>query len=71
MAVSIPRETSRRRGRPTGWRAVPPHDLVNRVERARARIQSSGARPTQSLIAHELGISERTLRTYLGERRGF
>lgn len=60
---------ARRRGRPTGWRAIPPPDLLNRLDGARIRIRSRGERPTQARIAAELGVSERTIRTYLGERR--
>lgn len=70
MAVTVPRDTmARRRGRPLGWRAIAPSEVLDRIEGARIRIAARGDRPTQALIAAALGIGERTVRRYLRERR--
>lgn len=61
-------DAPRRRGRPTGWRMVPPPELAERVGRARRAIVVRGDRVTRRAIAAELGVCDRTLRRYLRER---
>lgn len=65
--MATPR-TGRPRGRPAGWRAVPGHELEQRVAAARVRLEGRGERATQRAIAALLGVGDRTLRRYLEER---